>query len=521
MTNLYFGRPYGTYSTWVMLNSYVDQVNPLGYTTGLGPSLGPTTYVEFNDIPYTDPATGSADLNGILYLGTGGNTGSGVTGTREASSTNPGTPMANNGIPTSLTQAQAQALFPTNFLSQSVPSTVSSTMNWNPTAALAANVNAFVPSGTSASVAGGSSVTILMRPQTPGLGAVASSTYTIPTGTYTLTDSFNGGASYTLASGTLDGSGEAYYTSSSLTAGTHNLTWTYSGDSNFSGSTTASAYVLTVTGGASVGTTTTVGTTINPIVYGQSASINATVSPTSGTTTPTGNVNLTIDGTTTLSATLSGGTASFTVVGLTVGGHVLSATYTGATAFSPSSTSPSGNLSLTVSKAALTVTGSCSNRIFGQVNVCSAQVTGYQYSDSAATVFTSTPTGPTGTTTAMRNSPAGIYTAAPVYTPTVFGSTNYAIAPANGSFTISGGAAQNIIFAPLPNFAHGASYQLTARATSGLPVSYSVTSGNASVSGSTLMMTGTGPVTVQASQSTDPTGDYAAATPVSRSFTAQ
>jgi pectin methylesterase-like acyl-CoA thioesterase len=31
MTNLYFGRPYGHYSTWIMLNSADDQVNPRGY----------------------------------------------------------------------------------------------------------------------------------------------------------------------------------------------------------------------------------------------------------------------------------------------------------------------------------------------------------------------------------------------------------------------------------------------------------------------------------------------------------
>jgi hypothetical protein len=173
-----------------------------------------------------------------------------------------------------------------------------------------------------------------------------------------------------------------------------------------------------------------------------------------------------------------------------------------------------------VNKAVLTVTGSCSNRIYGQVNVCGAQVTGgYQYSDSAATVFTSTPTG---ATTAARNSPAASgYTATPVYTPTAFGNTNYTITPANSSFTISGGAPQIIIFAPLANFTSGASYQLTARSTSGLPVTYSVTNGSASVVGSTLTVAGTGPVTVQASQSVDPTGDYAAATPVSRSFTAQ
>jgi hypothetical protein len=93
----------------------------------------------------------------------------------------------------------------------------------------------------------------------------------------------------------------------------------------------------------------------------------------------------------------------------------------------------------------------------------------------------------------------------------------------SSTFVILGGSPQSIIFLPLPNFAHGGSYQLTARTTSGLPVSYTVTVGNsiASVSGSTLTVTGTGTVTVQATQSTDPTGDYAAAVPVSSSFTAQ
>jgi hypothetical protein len=532
MTSLYFGRPYGVYSTSILLNSYIDQVNAVGYIPFSPPPLTNATYAEYNDQIYTDPSTGSPDANGIIYLGAGGSTGSGVTGTRETSSDNPGTlEVASNGFQTNyptlanttLSQAEAQQYYPIAFLGTTVPtSTYNTVTNWSPAAAIAADVNAFVPSGTSAAVTAGSSVTVLMRPQTPGLGAVINGVYTIPTGTYTLTDSVNGGASITLASGTLDAAGEAYYTSSTLTSGTHNLTWTYSGDSNFSGSTTASAYALTVSGSAGVGTTTALGATVNPIVYGQSASITATVSPASGTVTPTGNVNLTIDGTTTLSATLSGGTANFTVTGLAAGGHVLSATYTGATAFAPSSTSPSGNLALTVNRAALTVTGSCSNRIYGQANSCTALVTGgYQYSDSAANVFTSTPTG---TTTAARNSPAASgYIATPVYTATAFGSTNYAIAPANTTFTITGGAPQSIIFAPLPNFAHGASYQLTARTTSGLPVAYSIISpnGNASVSGSTLTVTGTGLVTVQASQSIDPTGDYAAATPVSMSFTAQ
>jgi pectin methylesterase-like acyl-CoA thioesterase len=517
MTQLYFGRPYGPYSTYIMLNSYVDQVAPAGYIEFSGDTNLPTsTYAEYNDLLYTDPATGSPDINGVLYLGPGGNSGSGVTGARETESTDPGTLEAANTIKTTLTQAEAQPYLPTNFLSTTVPSTLSPTANWIPTAALASN--GFVPTGTSSSAVVGSSVTILIRPQTPGLGAITNGMYTIPTGTYTLTDTLNGAAT-TLASGALDASGEAYYTSSALAVGTHNLTWTYSGDSNFSGSSTATPYVLTVT---AIGTTTTLGAASNPITYGQSATINATVAPAMGTTSPMGSVTLTIDGTTTQTQSLSNGMASFTVAGLQAGSHSFSASYAGGGNYSGSTTV--ANLALTVNPAVLTVTGVCANRIFDQPNVCSASVSGYQYTDTAATVFSATPTG---TTIALRDSPAGPYAATPLTSSvalTAFGSTNYTVSSASSSFTVSGGAPQRILFAALPSFAHGGMYQLTARTTSGLKVTYTVTAGGsvASVSGTTLTVSGTGAtVTIQASSVADATGDYAAATPISQSFTPQ
>jgi hypothetical protein len=85
--------------------------------------------------------------------------------------------------------------------------------------------------------------------------------------------------------------------------------------------------------------------------------------------------------------------------------------------------------------------------------------------------------------------------------------------------TVNGGAAQTIVFDPLPDLpVRGASYRLTAFSTSGLPVSYSVT-GPASISGTQLTVTGTGTVTVTASQAGN--GSYTAATSVQQSFTAQ
>jgi pectin methylesterase-like acyl-CoA thioesterase len=520
MTNLYFGRPYGQYSTWIMLNSYVDQVSPTGYIEFSGQTNLPTsTYGEFNNIPYTDPATGGVDVNGVTYVGAGGSTGSGVTGTRETTSQDPGTLQAANTVKTTLTQAQAQQYFPLNFLSQTVSSALSSTANWNPNAALAASVNAFVPPGAGANAVQGSSVTLLMRPQTPGLGAITNGIYTIPTGTYTLTDSLNGGGPTTIASGTLDAAGEASFTTKTLAAGSHSLTWTYGGDANFSGSTTGTAYVLTVT---TVATTTSIAST--PVGYGVSGTTPVTVSVSaSGSTVNNGTVSLTIDGTAVSGSPMAvngSGQATFNVstTGLQAGNHVLASTYTPATMYASSN----ATTNQVITQATLTVTGACANRSFGQVNVCSASVAGYMYSDTAATVFSGTPTG---TTTAVRNSPAGSYLASPLgssLTLTTFGVTNYMVATANGSFTVTGGAPQQILFAMLPNFPHGGSYQLTARTTSGLPVTYSITTGSglASISGNTLTVTGTGVITVQAVQNTDPSGDYAAATPVSQTFTA-
>jgi autotransporter-associated beta strand protein len=77
---------------------------------------------------------------------------------------------------------------------------------------------------------------------------------------------------------------------------------------------------------------------------------------------------------------------------------------------------------------------------------------------------------------------------------------------------------QTITFNALPNVTYGVSpIGLTATASSGLTVSYSVLSGPASVSGSTLTITGAGSVSIQASQAGN--GNYNAATPVTNSFT--
>ena len=77
---------------------------------------------------------------------------------------------------------------------------------------------------------------------------------------------------------------------------------------------------------------------------------------------------------------------------------------------------------------------------------------------------------------------------------------------------------QTISFGPLADQTYGvAPITLSATDASGLPVSFSVISGPATISGSVLTVTGAGTVDVEADQAGNAT--YAAATPVDRSFT--
>ena len=526
MTSLYFARPYGVYSTAVMLNTAVDQVVNAGYEEFSGQTNLPTsTYVEYNNSPYTDPATGTADANGVIYLGTGGSTGTGAitngtTVVRETLSANPGTiQVASGGFQTNypslanttLSVAEAQQYYPIPFLTKSVPTNpYNNGVNvWDPTAAIATKVNAFVNGGVT-SATYGSLVTILMRPQTPGLGAVTNGVYTIPTGTYSLLD----GATV-IASGNLDASGEAYFQTSSLSAGAHSLTWTYGGDSNFNGST-SSTFTLTI---GTAATTTTLSPSTQSKTYGQVVPVTVTAGTSVGYT-PTGNVTISVDGVAGSSQALSGGATTFNLSNLNAGSHTFSASYAGdSTAATSSSTT---SVTATIAQAVLTVTASCSNRLFDQPNIgCGASVTGYQYSDSVSNVFGGIPGG---TTSATRVSPVGSYAVNPSnQSMTPFGATNYTLNSVSTNFTITGGTPQTIIFAALPNFPAGGTYQLTARTTSGLPVTYTVTSGNGTISNGALTVTaGSGAtVTVQATSPADAAGDYAAATPVSRSFVAQ
>jgi hypothetical protein len=94
------------------------------------------------------------------------------------------------------------------------------------------------------------------------------------------------------------------------------------------------------------------------------------------------------------------------------------------------------------------------------------------------------------------------------------GDGNYsAAAPVRQTITVTPGS-QSVTF-PIPapvGFATGSSCALTATASSGLPITYTVVSGHGTLSGNMLIATGPGTVVVRADQTGD--GNYAPAAPV-------
>ncbi|HZR29869.1 MAG TPA: Ig-like domain-containing protein, partial [Terriglobales bacterium] len=142
-----------------------------------------------------------------------------------------------------------------------------------------------------------------------------------PTGTATFFDGVT-----SLGPGTLDINGKATLSTAALAVGSHSITASYSGDGNFNASTSP-AITQTVNPGT---TTTSVGTSGTPSVFGNSVTFTATVVVATGAGTPTGTVTFK-DGATTLgSGAVNGsGHATFATALLAAGGHSITAVYNG------------------------------------------------------------------------------------------------------------------------------------------------------------------------------------------------
>ena len=178
-----------------------------------------------------------------------------------------------------------------------------------------------------------------------------------PTGSVTFLD----GAT-SLGMATLSG-GSGSVSSSTLSLGTDTITVMYSGDANFSGST-SSAVTVTVVAPAKMGTVTTVSSSATQVTSGQSVTFTVSVKAQSGMGVPTGAITFLDGGSQINTATLSAGVASFTSAALAVGSHAITAEYGGDSNYAASSSAaqmltvaaaPTGDYSLSMSSSSLTL----------------------------------------------------------------------------------------------------------------------------------------------------------------------
>jgi hypothetical protein len=163
--------------------------------------------------------------------------------------------------------------------------------------------------------------------------------------------------------------GMASLSTSALSVGSHAITVDYSGDGNFNSSTGTMTQTVNKANSA-----TTVTSSANPSVFGQSVTVTATVSAVApGAGSPSGTVQFKDNGAPIgAPVALSGGTASLSTLALSVGSHAITVDYSGDGNFNSST----GTMTQTVNKAnsATTVTSSANPSVFGQSVTVTATV---------------------------------------------------------------------------------------------------------------------------------------------------
>jgi hypothetical protein len=187
-----------------------------------------------------------------------------------------------------------------------------------------------------------------------------------PTGNVTFQD-----GSTTLGTGTLNGSGQATFTTSALSVASHTITASYAGNTSFNASTSGSLAEKV----NPAATTTTIVASPSSAVFGQAATFTATVKVSAPGTGVPGGVVTFKDGSVTLgTGVLNGsGQAIFSTSALAVASHTITASYAGTVNVAASA---SGKLTEKVNKAVTTttVTASANPSVFGQTVTFTAVV---------------------------------------------------------------------------------------------------------------------------------------------------
>ncbi|OWK44011.1 putative internalin [Fimbriiglobus ruber] len=340
-----------------MLTATVDQdptstdlsVSPGPFVSGQAVTL--TATVTANS-PGSGSPTGPVEFfDGLTYLGTGTIT---VDGEAAVTVTSLG------AGPHTLT---ADYESDTNFLG-STSADVTTTVGQDPT-----STDLSVPPGPFVS---GQAIVLTATVTAEGLGSG------IPTGPVKFYD-----GTVDLGTGTLGTDGEATVTVTGLGAGSHTLTADYESDTNFLGSTSADVTTTVGQDGTSTGLTASLSST----VYGQAVTFTATVTADDlGGVTPGGSVDF-YDGSTLVgTATLSGGTATFTTNDLAAGSRFVTAVYDGDANFTGSQ-SNGADVAVAQDGTSTGLTASVSSTVYGQAVTLTATV-------EAVPPGSGTPTGP-------------------------------------------------------------------------------------------------------------------------------
>ena len=253
------------------------------------------------------------------------------------------------------------------------------------------------------------------------------------TGTVTLRESANCSSGTVLGTDTLNSSNQiAHVTTSTLTAGSHNVIACYAGDSNYAASSGTTTQTVNAAAPTTLAASAAAGT------YGGAVNLSATLKKTSDSSAVSGKtITFTLNGASVGTATTdASGVATKSNVslsGINAGTYSPGANSGVAASFAGDSgfQSSNGTSSLTVTKATLTVTAEDKQKTYGDANPSfTASYTGFVNSETSG-VLTGAP-GLTSTATAA--SAAGTYTITAAAG--TLSATNYSFAFVNGTLTV-------------------------------------------------------------------------------------
>jgi hypothetical protein len=448
-----------------------ETVNPGSTTTVVGSSPNPS--VSGQSVTYTATVIVGAPSAGIptgsVNFEDGGVT---ITGCAAKALTAAGTATCVDAYPGAGTHSITAIYSGAIDFAGSASPTLTQTVNQASTVtALASSVN---PSVTGQSVTMTASVSVIA----PGAGT--------PTGTVMFED---GGVTITgCAAQAVSAAGIAVCAVSLATVGAHPIAAVYSGDSDFSGSTSP-ILTETVNQGA---TSTALTSSVDPSVSGQTVIYTAIVTATAPAAgTPTGTVTF-MDGATAISGCIAqvmvGGVAPCTSLYPGVGGHAITAVYNGDANFT-SSTSPLISQTVNQGATAALVTSSADPSVSGEDVTYTATVT-------ALAPASGTPSG-TATFTDGATTISGCGAQ-----PLIGG-----VAACSVAYPGVGGHSITAVYSGDLNFTGSTSPILTQTVTPASTVTSLVSSVNPSVTGQTVAIAAT--VSVVAPGSGAPTGTVA------------